>query len=186
MVDLQLGEGVSHPVIIVEYDPIWPVMYEKERVSILACAGHRIRRLDHIGSTSVPGLGGKPVVDMLAGVDSAAEADECVQLLESVGYTDVDPCNEDPDWYYCLGKQRRTEPIGDHMFHLHLARYPSDFWKKHILFRDYLRTHADVAQDYYELKKELASKYRENRPAYTDAKTEFIESIVHKASSSNS
>ena len=167
---------MPRPVIIVEYDHQWPILYEEEGRLILGVVGHRVLAVEHIGSTAVPGLGAKPIIDMMAGVHRPSDADDCVPLLREIGYTDVTPEPEDPDWYYCLGK-------GPHSVgcHLHLMKFGSDSWERHLLFRDYLRTHPHVAQQYYETKRKLAAKLGFDRAAYTEAKTSFIESVIARA-----
>lgn len=166
---------MSLPVIIVEYNPKWPILYEEEKTRILGVIGHKVLVIEHIGSTSVPGLGAKPIIDIMICIRCHTDAHDCIPLLRDIGYTDVTTEEENPDWFYCLGKE--AYGMG---YHLHLMRYMSDFSKKHILFRDFLRTHPDVAQQYYELKKELAIKYRLDRVAYTESKTTFIESVISK------
>ena len=176
------GIGMSHPVVIVEYDPKWPTLYEEEKRRLLDAIGHKAVAIEHIGSTAVPGLGAKPIVDIMMGVADASEADECVPLLQNVGYTDVTPEPGQLDWYYCLGRTFRRDNIRIENFHLHLVRYGSDHWKKHLLFRDFLRAHPSAAERYYALKRAMAAKHGADRTAYTEAKTSFIESIIAQAS----
>ncbi|MGC8831942.1 MAG: GrpB family protein [Thermoproteota archaeon] len=90
----------------------------------------------------------------MACVGDASDAEDCVPLLMRIGHTDVTPQEGNSDWYYCLGK--RIHSLG---CHLHLMRYGSDFAKKHLLFRDFLRAHSDVAQQYHEMKRKMAAKY---------------------------
>jgi GrpB-like predicted nucleotidyltransferase (UPF0157 family) len=168
--------GMSRPVVIVDYDPHWPTLYEEEKRRILGVIGHKVLSIEHISSTSVPGLGTKPIVDIMACVRGPADADDCIPLLRDIGYTDVTPQEGTPDWYYCLGKDVHSTG-----YHLHLMRFMSDFSVKHILFRDFLRTHPSVAQQYYELKEELAARYGSDRVAYTESKTAFIESVIVQA-----
>jgi len=163
------------PVIVVDYDPAWPSLYEAERKLILGAAVAKMLSIEHIGSTSVPGLGAKPIIDIIAGVDSKLAADECVELLKPVGYTDVAP-EDSPEWFYCLG--RGPHSVG---YHLHLVLEGSPFHLKHIVFRDYLRSHPEAAAEYYELKKRLSTQYGENRVAYTESKTGFIDAVVERA-----
>jgi len=163
------------PVILVDYDPAWPSLYEAERRRILDAVGGKILSIEHVGSTSVPGLGAKPIIDIVAGVDSKFAADECVELLKPVGYTDVTP-EDSPEWFYCLG--RGPHSVG---YHLHLVLEGSPFHLKHIVFRDYLRSHPEAAAEYYALKKRLSARYRENRVAYTESKTGFIDAVVERA-----
>ncbi len=167
---------MSCPVVIVEYDPEWPVRYEEEKRLILGAVGRRILGIEHVGSTAVPGLGAKPTIDILAGVSDQEAVEQCLPALGRVGYTDVTPCPEDPDWYYCVGKGERP-----HNVHLHLAKYKSAFWERHLLFRDFLRAHPEKAQEYYRLKKRLAEKCGSERQAYCDGKTLFIRSVEVRA-----
>lgn len=169
---------MPHPVVIVPYEPEWTRIYEDEKRLIQATVGGIIRSIEHCGSTSVPGLWAKPIVDVIAGVDGAGDADRCRELLRGVGYDDAS-LGDIPDWYYCLGK-------GPHSpgFHLHLVREGSPHHVKHILFRDWLRTHPADADAYRELKIRLSEKYRDDRVAYTEGKTAFIDGIVEKAKKS--
>ncbi|MDH5689684.1 MAG: GrpB family protein [Candidatus Bathyarchaeota archaeon] len=164
------------PVTIVEYDPEWPSLYEKEKGEIIGAIGRIVKSIEHIGSTSVPGLAAKPIVDIMAGVDSEAEADRCIAILADIGYDDVTPQPENPDWYYCLGK--RLDSI---YCHLHLVRQGSAFLEDHLLLRDHLRESPRTAREYHELKKELAAKYKYDRLGYNLAKTDFIRSKVEMA-----
>jgi len=163
------------PVIIVEYDPRWPQIYLEEKKRVLGILGERALSIEHIGSTAVPGLGAKPIIDMMVGVRDEETGDECQRLLYDAGYTDVTPEPQESDWYYCLGK-------GPHSFgfHLHLVRHGSGHWERHLVFRDYLREHPETAQEYYELKKGLSEEHGTERLAYTEAKTNFIISILAK------
>lgn len=169
---------MSRPVYIVDYDHVWPERYESERRRVMRVMGRRVRSIEHIGSTSVPGLGAKPIIDILAGVDDQENADLCVEALAALGYDDVTPQPENPDWFYCLG--RRLE--GPYC-HLHLVREGSEFQGDHVIFRDYLRENPDACREYHELKKELVERYRYQRQAYTEAKTEFIRSAIEQTRS---
>jgi len=164
---------LNAPVIIVSYDPQWPKFYESETKLIREVLGGRILAIEHIGSTAVPNLGGKNIVDIMAGVSSIEEAKQSLAPLGSIGYTEVIPQVGNADWYYCLEKSKQTR-----WYHLHLVRFGSEHWKKHIVFRDFLRKNPKVAQEYYTLKKELAAKYGTDRLGYTEAKTAFIKSVT--------
>ncbi|MEM2905857.1 MAG: GrpB family protein [Candidatus Bathyarchaeia archaeon] len=167
---------MSRLVVIVDYDPRWPSLYEEEKRRILSVIGHKVLALEHIGSTAVPGLGAKPIIDIMACVSGPSDADECIPLLAGIGYLDVTREEGDPDWYCCLGKASHS--VG---YHLHLVRYMGDFARKHLLFRDFLRSHPDTAREYYELKKRMAARYGSDRRAYTESKTSFIEGVVARA-----
>ena len=167
---------MSRPVYIVDYDSAWPELYESERWRVMRVIGGRVRSIEHIGSTSILGLGAKPIIDILAGVDDQENADLCVEALAVLGYDDVTPQPETPDGYYGIG--RRLE--GPYC-HLHLVREGSRFQRDHILFRNYLREKPDAAQEYLELKKTLAERHKHQRTEYNLAKTEFITSVVERA-----
>jgi GrpB-like predicted nucleotidyltransferase (UPF0157 family) len=163
-------------VIIVDYDPQWPALYEKEKELICKVLGHGISAVEHIGSTAVPKLCGKNVIDIMAGVNNVDEANECLSPLENIGYKDVTPQPDNAEWYYCIGKGHHS--VG---YHLHLVKFNSEHWKRHIIFCDFLRKNPEVAEEYCNLKKELAAKYRIDRISYTEAKSTFIESVLAKA-----
>jgi len=171
-----LGNKLNLPVVIVNYNPLWPTFYESEKKLIIEVLDDRILAIEHSGSTAVPNLGGKNIVDVMAGVSSLEEAKQCLAPLGSISYTEVTPQVDNADWYYCLEKSQQA--LG---YHLHLVRFGSEHWKKHVIFRDFLRKNLKVAQEYYALKKGLAAKYGANRLGYTEAKTAFIESVIAKA-----
>jgi GrpB-like predicted nucleotidyltransferase (UPF0157 family) len=167
---------MEKPVVIVEYDPWWTTLYEKEKELIEEALGNRVRAIEHIGSTAVPNLGGKNIIDIMVGVDNIDEANECLSPLGSIGYKDVTPQRGNREWYYCLGKGYHT--VG---YHLHLVKFGSEHWRRHIIFRDCLRKDPKIARDYFNLKKEYASKYKTDRLGYTEAKSAFIESVIATA-----
>jgi GrpB-like predicted nucleotidyltransferase (UPF0157 family) len=163
-------------ITVVEYDPEWPSFYEEEKELILDAVGEHVKSIEHFGSTSVPGLGAKPIIDVIAGLDSQKIADRCLPALAAIGYDDVTPEPTDDDWYYCLGKGPHSLGV-----HLHLVKHGSGFWMRHIFFRDYLRTHPDTAKEYFELKLRLVEKYADMREVYTESKTDFIENVLENA-----
>ncbi len=165
------------PVKLVPYDPIWPQQYEAERCLILEAVGEKILSIDHIGSTSVPGLGAKAIIDIIAGVADKKTADEILEVIRPLGYIHKSRGeNENPDWFYCV-----CRIAIEIRFHLHLVKYNGDFHLKHIIFRDWLRAHPEDARRYYERKLELADKYGYDMIVYANAKTDFTKSIVERA-----
>lgn len=169
--------AAEYKVVIADYDPRWPNMYARERELILGMTGEHVAAIEHIGSTSVPGLGAKPIIDIMVAVKSLSDAALCIEPLARIGYEYV-PEYEDvmPERRYFRKnvEQRRAA-------HLHMVELASDFWRRHLLFRDFLRAHPLAAEQYYLLKKELARKFRTDREAYTDAKTSFIQAILKRA-----
>jgi GrpB-like predicted nucleotidyltransferase (UPF0157 family) len=169
---------VKRRVEIVDYDPRWALLYGEERARILAVIGHLDVAIEHIGSTAVVGLGAKPIIDILVGVRRLSDAQLCMEPLISLGYV------YQPEHEVTLPERRffgKGEPPGEQHYHLHMVEKGGEFWRRHLAFRDYLRTHPETSRQYYELKKKLASEYGSDREGYTEAKTQFIESIVAKA-----
>lgn len=171
---------VGRPVIIVDYNPRWPALYEEEKGRLLGVIGHKVVAIEHVGSTAVPGLGAKPVIDITIAVRRLADAEECIELLQSAGYEYV------PEFEDSMPERRyfRKGSPGARSHHIHMVELTSDFWERHLLFRDFLRAHPEVAEKYYDLKKGLATKYGEDREGYTEAKTTFIEGVVARARTS--
>ncbi len=170
-------KNMNYPVEIVDYDPQWPVVYGEEKGRILDVIGRRIVAIEHVGSTAIPGLAAKPIIDIMVAVRRLADAEECIEPLQSIGYEYV------PEFEAELPERRffRKGPPEARTHHIHMIELTSEFWERHLLFRDYLRSHPDVAQQYYKLKKELADRYGSDREAYADAKTPFIESVLAMA-----
>ena len=162
------------PIVIADYDPRWPAIYEEEKTQILQTIGDRVVAIEHVGSTAVPGLGAKPIIDIMVAVCRLDDAQQCVGPLKSIGYERGlrDPTPECRFFNKGLPEAHR---------HLHMAELTSDFWRRNLLFRDFLRTHPDIAQQYQDLKKDLAARYGADRDGYTEAKTEFIKSVVARA-----
>lgn len=168
---------MSRPVEIVDYDLRWPKLFKDERKLILGAIGHIIVGIEHIGSTSVPSLGSKPTIDILVAINHLDDAKKCIYPLKKIGYKYKPELEAQiPDRRYF----HKGEPPREQHYHLHMAELKSEFWKRHLLFRDYLRAHPKIAKEYEKLKKQLAVEYGLNREGYTEAKTPFIKSIVAK------
>ncbi len=164
-------------VVIAEYDPRWPASFAAESKRIAAAARDLLVAIEHVGSTSVPGLAAKPVIDILGGVRLLADADAAVPRITAIGYEYVSKWEDElPGRRYFV---RRLQGVRSH--HLHVVETTSDFWRDHLLFRDHLRAHpADVIR-YAALKHDLAESLGDDREAYTDAKAEFIAACLAAA-----
>jgi len=167
---------VSAPIVIVEYDQEWPRRYEAERDRIMEKIGSEISAIEHIGTTAVPGVCAKPVIDMMVAVPGPGKADGLLTALSQIGYEDVTKIEDNDEWFYCLGRGSCAL-----YYHLHLVKADSEHWRRHIAFRNYLRAHPDTALEYCRLKRALARMYRTQREKYTESKTEFIERVVAEA-----
>lgn len=162
------------PVVIESYDPDWPAAFEAERGRLLAVLGDPAFRIEHVGSTSVPGLGAKPIIDMLLGGPSLEAVEARIPDLCACGYDYI------PEHEAVLPQRRylawpRTRP---RRFHLHGVVRGGDFWVDHLLFRDALRASPDRAAAYLALKHELAGRFQDDRESYTEGKTAFITEVV--------
>lgn len=167
---------MPRPVVIVDYDPEWPARYEVERAAIVAAIGPHIVAIEHVGSTAVPGLGAKSVIDIMVGIGSLADAPACIELLRQAGYTYY------PDHEVEMPERRYFDVQDDSRdAHLHMVEHGSAFWRRHLAFRDYLRAHPDAAAEYDRLKRRLAAHYGTDREGYTNAKTEFVQGIERLA-----
>jgi len=166
-------------ILIVPYDSTWPVLYERERAHLMEAIGASVSSIQHIGSTSVRGLGAKPIIDIMIGVRALEEADaECIEPIVELGYEYVKKFErETPQRRYF----RKTDAAGVRTHHIHLVEINSDWWVNHLLFRDYLRA-SPLDRDAYEKhKRKLAMREWESGNDYADAKTEFISGVLEQA-----
>jgi GrpB-like predicted nucleotidyltransferase (UPF0157 family) len=166
------------PVIIEDYDPAWPGIFEREKELIIERIGHRLLRVEHMGSTAVPGLGAKPIIDILAAVPELGPAPDYAEPLEPLGYVWIE--NAGFEDAHSLSRRAETSP-GSLPVHLFLTEMDSWFWRRHLVFRDQLRARPETAAAYEALKRDLAQKFRHDRPAYVEGKTGFIEGVVRQA-----
>ena len=165
----------SGAVRVVPYDAAWPELYAVEvaRLDPLLLAHGVSLVFAHTGSTAVPGLAAKPVLDILAGRGFGEQRDEVIAALRAAGYVYRGEQGISGRDFF-----RRGEP---RQYHLHLTTVASAFWRDHRAFRDYLRSHPDTAAAYASLKRELAARYPRDREAYIDGKTTFVEAILREA-----
>jgi GrpB-like predicted nucleotidyltransferase (UPF0157 family) len=164
--------------VVVPYDPTWPDIFDEEMEQVTGVVGHIIRRIVHVGSTAVPGLASKPILDILVGVADADSAELCLKPLARIGYTQVTPRTDKGDsWYYSLSKYARGGPG----YEIQMMEFPSTLWEDHLLFRNHLRGHPAVAREYERLKQKLAAGPGNEDPANADAKAEFIGKIIKRA-----
>ena len=163
-------------VVVAAYDPSWPEVFAGEAQAIRQALGNTLVAIEHVGSTAIPGLAAKPVIDTLAAVTSLAAGTTAVPALEALGY-DCRGENGIPGRLFFrkgLVEFKRTH-------HLHLVESGHEQWTSMLAFRDYLRSHPGDAQRYEALKRALSVKYRDNRRAYTNGKAGFVQAILEKA-----
>jgi GrpB-like predicted nucleotidyltransferase (UPF0157 family) len=162
-------------IVVVPYDCEWPLRFQEEQAVLGAVLSPWLAgTIEHIGSTAVPGLPAKPVLDIMAGVHSLDASRPAIAVLASLSYCYFPYRPDAMHWFCKPSAAYRTH-------HLHLILYGSRLWNERIAFRNYLRTHPQLAQEYAELKQQLAARYRLDREAYTDAKGPFVERVVKLA-----
>jgi len=166
--------GQLFPIVIQNYTDKWIELFEAEKQLITDnFAKSEIISIDHIGSTAIPGLKAKPTIDILFQVSEQIDIPKMKNIFKSFNYHINEPLDNPPP-HLTFVKGYTKEGYKGQSFHVHI-RYKDD-WDE-IRFRDYLINHEDIAKEYEILKIKLADRYRKNREAYTDSKTDFIEKI---------
>lgn len=162
-------------IIVSEYDPAWPLKYETEKEKIEAILEHNCIALYHIGSTSVPGLAAKPIIDIMAAVRSLEQADAAAEKFSRIGYEYLGEFGIPGRRYLRKGGDERT-----HQIHIFQADDRKNI-ERHLAFRDYLRTHEEERREYAALKKELARRFPYDIDGYCDGKEEFVRAMEKQA-----
>jgi GrpB-like predicted nucleotidyltransferase (UPF0157 family) len=160
---------------LVAYDPEWARLFREARDALQRVLSPWLTGpIEHIGSTAVPGLAAKPVIDIMAAVGTLEESRDAIVAVEGLSYLYA-PYRPDVMHWFC----KPCPSFRTH--HLHLVPYQSALWKARIAFRDRLREDREVAAEYVELKRSLAISFEHDREGYTDGKTEFVARIVSEA-----
>lgn len=171
-----IGIGLKRGTVeVVPYSLEWPKLFQEEKSRLKAALGNTIHEIEHIGSTSIPELAAKPIIDMIASVDNLEVYKQLIKILEDLGYEFM------PERVF---KDRVFFPKGpreNRTHHLSLVLKGSAGWNNPIAFRDYLTLHKNVRKEYQELKQKLALQYPHDRAAYTTAKEGVIEKIMIRA-----
>ncbi len=163
------------PIEIVSYDPVWPTRFEEEADLLRRqLAPWLVGPIEHIGSTAVPGLAAKPVIDIMAGVQALETSRPAIAAATALGYC-YWPYQADVEHWFC----KPSSAFRTH--HLHLIPVGTPQWLRPIAFRNYLRANPPVAHEYAALKQRLAQEHRIDRERYTDAKRPFIDRITEIA-----
>ena len=162
--------NVREGVELLPYDPEWPAQFEAEKARLQTVLGVLALDIQHIGSTAIPGLPAKPVIDILVTVRQLDDASACIAPLQELGYTFVDyPQNTDRRFF------RKGLP---RTHHLHIVEQGSAFHRDHIDFRDALLAEPALCEEYRQLKAELAEKYKNDRAKYSESKGEFVNRVI--------
>ena len=160
------------PVEVVAYNPAWPSKFEEERAVLEGLLARWIvAGIEHVGSTAVPGLAAKPVIDIMVPVESLEASRGSIEAASRAGYV-YWPYKADVMHWFC-------KPSAAHRtHHLHVVPFESPLWFDRLRFRDALRSDARLAERYAELKLRLARRYRHDREAYTEGKAGFVAAVL--------
>jgi GrpB-like predicted nucleotidyltransferase (UPF0157 family) len=168
-------EPLSGPITFVDYDPSWPALYAREEARIRSILGDRVLRIEHTGSTSVPGLAAKPIIDITMIVADVLDEPAYARDLEAVGYR-IRIREQEPEWY-----DHRVFKGPDTNVNLHVFSDGCVELERMVGFRDWLRTHDDDRALYERTKRELIARDWAYVQNYADAKTGVVEEIVARA-----
>ena len=162
-------------VHLAEYCSDWPIEFEKEKKILKMILGDFALAIEHVGSTSIPGLSAKPILDIAVAVKDIETLRALIPVLASAGYDVLDSIEDHGEVLARKGKPEcRTH-------YIHVEVIGSEYWNNHILFRDYLLKHPAYVKKYEELKRNLEKEFQDDRKKYTATKKEFIQQVVELA-----
>jgi GrpB-like predicted nucleotidyltransferase (UPF0157 family) len=162
-------------VIVVDYDPCWPHLFEELRAPVVTVLRKLVVVVEHVGSTAVPGLAAKPIIDMDVVVASVSDIPVAIVRLAALGYLHQGDLG-------IPGREAFTSPAWKRTYHLYVCGLNYEELRRHRSFRDYLLKHPDEARAYGELKKAGALRFGDDRAAYTAAKSQFVEAVLQRVS----
>lgn len=174
-----MSNRVADDVEIVRYDPAWPAVFDTEADRLHAALdAMEVCGIEHFGSTAVPGLAAKPIIDILIAVRSLTRAKATmIEPIVALGYVYWAE-NPKPDRMFFV---KGMPPFGDRRtHHVHITEPDGEMWQRRLAFRDYLRANPDEAGRYEALKRDLAKRFPADREAYTEAKTDYVEAVYRK------
>ena len=160
-------------IILEEYNPRWPEQFEQVRSRVASALGPLASAIEHIGSTSVPGLAAKPIIDLDVLLKEDADLPSVIAKLKALGYRHEGDLG-------IPSREAFVAPYHDSPHHLYVCLPGGEEYSRHVRFRDHLRTHPQDAEAYSTLKRALARQFTADRDAYTKAKTEFITGILRQ------
>jgi GrpB-like predicted nucleotidyltransferase (UPF0157 family) len=170
--DFRGQPALNDPINVVDHDPRWAETFKHERERLAEVLGDLALAIEHVGSTAVPGLAAKPIVDIMVGVERTPLPESTLIALGTLGYQYRGDSGVPGKQYF------RTNP---RTRHLHVVEFGGEDWVRTLAFRDYLRTHPTAVLEYEALKRELAQFHRDNRNRYLEGKASFIRSVIKRA-----
>ena len=164
-------------VIVAPYCPQWPLRFAEVRAELLAAFASSAIEVEHIGSTAIPGLAAKPIIDVLLGANELAIIESKISTLGDLGYEYISKYQgEFPNRRYFVRPAGSSPRVN-----VHAVALGSTFWQEHLTFRNVLRSDASLVAQYEQLKLRLATKFAHDRPSYTEAKAPFIQAVLASA-----
>jgi GrpB-like predicted nucleotidyltransferase (UPF0157 family) len=165
----------AEAIVVVDYDPRWPQLFEEESRRVAAALGDAVAAIEHIGSTAVPGLAAKPIVDILAGLRTLELRPGAIEVMEELGYEFLGEHGLAGRLFFRKGRPRSH--------HVHAVLVGSDLWERHLAFRDYLRANSTEAEAYAEFKLKLVRDVGGDRDGYVDGKEVYAAGLEERARS---
>lgn len=163
------------PVILEDYNSSWPSKFDEEKSYLMSIVGDwNFGGIEHVGSTAIPGMVAKPIIDVMFGVKTLEDSKPAIEILLNNGY-EYWPYKADVMHWLC----KPSDAFRTH--HLHLIPFESPLWKERIKFRELLRSDEHIASQYASLKRELAATHKSDREAYTEKKWPFIQHVLRQA-----
>ena len=163
-------------IAVVPYQSGWKELFAREADLLRSALGEKALCIEHIGSTSIPGMASKPILDIMVAVVSLTQATELIPVVEELGY-EYKPHDTIPERLFFA----KEHPPENRTHHLNLTKQGSGFWKNQLAFRDYLRAHDQIAAEYADLKKRLAEEYAHTHQLDPDGKSEFVARVLELA-----
>lgn len=164
--------SASDPIVLAAPSPDAKQRFQEERLRIAIALGRLPIAIEHIGSTAIPGIQAKPVIDILVGLRELP-LDPAVAPLVAIGYEHVEGAGAPDRLYFRRGAPRSH--------HVHVVLHDGPAWRRHIIFRDWLNLHPDMAREYEALKLDLAARFPDDRAAYASGKDPFVERVLAEA-----
>jgi GrpB-like predicted nucleotidyltransferase (UPF0157 family) len=165
--------GLKHNQnLLVDYDPEWPVLFEKERERLQSVLPNMLRGIEHFGSTAVPGLRAKPILDILLGLLSLNDWVQCKRPLESLGYDYAEQAGVPGQYIFGRGRD-----LSERTYLVHIVEFNGQSWRYNLAFRDALRANRPLREEYLSIKQPAANMAPEGRAKYNELKQAFFDKV---------
>jgi GrpB-like predicted nucleotidyltransferase (UPF0157 family) len=165
-------------VELVEYNPEWATLFQKEAQLIQNTIGRYVIAIEHIGSTAIPNLKAKPIIDILIGIESLKDSKEIISALETIDYQSFPENKLFPERIFF---RKKISDTTQQQYNLHVTVHKNGYWDILLIFRDYLLAHPETTKEYELVKQHMATRFPNNRIAYGIGKEGYMISVIEKA-----